>query len=477
MKSTPVLNLQDIIDSYEEPAVSISDEYEIIRANSAYLELYHLEINVHESDSSDIVVNDKLTGQIFLDGLHLAGKPRCYVVSHNYSHSCDLEGESCPLQLAKTTKSNQRVLHIHQTRYGEEHVDVSLYPIRDEEDNLYFLEVMKTIKHASPKSIRQGMVGKSFSFNKLLELINRVAEYDISVLLQGDSGSGKELVAHAIHQASSRKSMACVTVECSGLSESLFESELFGHEKGAFTGAVNKKKGLVEDAEGGTLFLDEIGDVPMSLQVKLLRLIETRTFRRVGGIEQLNADFRLICATHKNLQKMVSHGDFREDLYYRISTFPIKLPALRERREDIPLLIDTILERITGHKKMQVSNAVLDLFKQYSFPGNIRQLRNFLELGRVMTDSNVIEIEHLPEGVFNHEQKNGAEQNMSVKPALESDLETESNEIIMDKLLTLEQHENEYLLWLQQHFKGDNVALAKKLGISERTLYRKLKMD
>ncbi|MCK5648426.1 MAG: sigma-54-dependent Fis family transcriptional regulator, partial [Gammaproteobacteria bacterium] len=230
-----------------------------------------------------------------------------------------------------------------------------------------------------------------------------------------------------------------------------------------------------------TLFLDEIGDVPMSLQVKLLRLIETRTFRRVGGIEQLNADFRLICATHKNLQEMVNQGDFREDLYYRISTFPIKLPALRERREDIPLLIDTILERITGHKKMQVSEAVLDLFKQYSFPGNIRQLRNFLELGRVMTDSNVIKIEHLPEGVFNHEQKKETEQsmfdNLRLKSGLEADLEPGENEEIMDKLITLEQHENEYLLWLQQHFKGDNVALAKKLGISERTLYRKLKMD
>ncbi len=481
MKSTPVLNLQDIIDSYKEPAVIISDEYEIIRANSAYLELYNLDINAYEPDSSGIAAADKSASQTFLDGLHLTGKPHCYVVSHNYSHSCDLEGESCPLQLAKSTKSNQRVLHVHHTRYGEEHVDISLYPIRDDDDSLYFLEVMKTIKHASPTSAQQGMVGKSPAFNKLLELISRVAEYDISVLLQGDSGSGKELVAHAIHQASSRKSMACVTVECSGLSESLFESELFGHEKGAFTGAVNKKKGLVEDAGGGTLFLDEIGDVPMSLQVKLLRLIETRTFRRVGGIEQLNADFRLICATHKNLQEMVNQGDFREDLYYRISTFPIKLPALRERREDIPLLIDTILERITGHKKMQVSEAVLDLFKQYSFPGNIRQLRNFLELGRVMTDSNVIKIEHLPEGVFNHEQKKETEQsmfdNLRLKSGLEADLEPGENEEIMDKLITLEQHENEYLLWLQQHFKGDNVALAKKLGISERTLYRKLKMD
>jgi len=276
------------------------------------------------------------------------------------------------LQLAKSTQSNHRVLHIHHTRYGEEHVDVSLFPIRGQGEQLYFLEVMKTIKHASPKSAQRGMVGKSSSFNHLLSLVNRVAEYNISVLLQGDSGSGKELVAHAIHQASQRSTMACVTVECSGLSETLFESELFGHEKGSFTGAISKKKGLVEEAEGGTLFLDEIGDVPLSLQVKLLRLIETRTFRRVGGVEQLNTDFRLICATHKNLQEMVRRGEFREDLYYRISTFPIRLPALRDRKDDIPLLVDTILERITGNKQLHVSDAVLDFFKNYPFPGNVR---------------------------------------------------------------------------------------------------------
>ena len=472
MKTTPILNLQDIVDSYEDPAVLISDEYEIIRANSAYLELYNIETHCHEPMASGPLAADKLTSPTVLDRMHLSKKQHCYEISHQYSRSCDQEGESCPLQLAKSTQRNQRVLHVHHTRYGEEHVDVSLYPIRDKNGTFYFLEVMKTIKHASPKSVQKGMVGKSPAFNKLLGLINRVADYDISVLLQGDSGSGKELVAHAIHQASIRHSMACVTVECSGLSESLFESELFGHEKGAFTGAIIRKKGLVEEAEGGTLFLDEIGDVPMSLQVKLLRLIETRTFRRVGGVEQLNTDFRLICATHKNLQEMVKRGEFREDLYYRISTFPIRLPALRERREDIPLLVDTILERIAGHKKMQVSNDVLTFFKQYSFPGNIRQLRNFLELGRVMTDSNIIEIEHLPQELLISEQIIAAQE--SVKDN-DVKINFKTNDEFVEKLLTLEEHENEYLVWLKPRFKGDISALAKKLGVSERTLYRKLK--
>lgn len=464
----PFLNIQDIVNTFDDPAVLISDEYEIICANSAYLDLYNLEYQCHKSHTSDSA--DKC--RIQHKNLHSSEKKYCYEISHRYSHSCDQEGESCPLKLAKSTKNNQRVLHIHHTRYGEEHIDISLYPINTMDNRIYFLEVMKTIKHASPKAAGMAMVGKSPSFNKLLGLINRVAEYDISVLLQGESGSGKELVAHSIHQASFRKTMYCVTVECSGLSEALFESELFGHEKGAFTGAIHKKKGLVEEAEGGTLFLDEIGDVPLNLQVKLLRLIETRTFRRVGGTEQLTADFRLICATHKNLKEMVKNGEFRQDLYYRISTFPIKLPALRERSEDIPLLVDTILERITGQKKMHISNEVLAFFSQYPFPGNIRELRNILELGRVMTDSNVIEMAHLPEALFEIDQE-AAVQNDAHEQAFFSQLKADDK--IIEQLLTLEQHENEYLLWLNQYFNDDKKLLAEKLGVSERTLYRKLK--
>ncbi|MCU7939811.1 MAG: sigma-54 dependent transcriptional regulator [gamma proteobacterium symbiont of Bathyaustriella thionipta] len=467
-KIIPVLNLQDIVATYDDPAVLISDEFEIVSANSAYLDLYNLDDYYNDTGLSDGSDNNLLNP----NNVRLSNNLHCYEISHLYSRSCDQEGESCPLQLAKSTKKNQRVLHVHHTRYGDEHIDISLYPIKDINEKIYFLEVMKTIKHESPKSVEKGMVGKAPSFNKLLELISRVAEYDISVLLQGESGSGKELVAHSIHQASFRKTMHCITVECSGLSESLFESELFGHEKGAFTGAVNKKKGLVEEAEGGTLFLDEIGDVPLSLQVKLLRLIETRTFRRVGGIEQLNADFRLVCATHKNLKAMVKKGEFREDLYYRISTFPIKLPALRERLEDIPLLVDTILERISGPRKMHVSNEVLAFFSQYKFPGNIRELRNILELGRVMTDSNVIEITHLPENIFEDDQKKVSVNSLSDKEFIRN---FKAEEQIIEQLMTLEQHENEYLMWLNQYFKDDKKILAEKLGVSERTLYRKLK--
>jgi len=195
-------------------------------------------------------------------------------------------------------------------------------------------------------------------------------------------------------------------------------------------------------------------------------------FTPVGGVEQLNTDFRLICATHKNLQEMVRRGEFREDLYYRISTFPIRLPALRDRKDDIPLLVDTILERITGNKQLHVSDAVLDFFKNYPFPGNVRQLRNILELGRVMTDSNRIELEHLPEELLSG---NPLKDNQLIGKFEEKNKKQGVEDVSEEKLLTLEQHEAQYLRKLKKHFKEDNVSLANKLGISERTLYRKLK--
>ncbi len=445
MSTQPILDLQDIVNSYEEPAVLISDDYTIIFANHSYRNMYAMERNRAIDDTS----------QDFAQAY-------CFELSHRYSRSCDQEGESCPLQLAKQTYKNQRVLHIHHTRYGNVHVDVSLYPIHSSDGKTYFLEIMKTIKHASPIAGQQGMVGKSRQFNQLLSLINRVALHDVSVLLLGESGSGKELVAHAIHQASARNSSACVTVECSGLSESLFESELFGHEKGAFTGAVFKKKGLVEEAEGGTLFLDEIGDIPLSLQVKLLRLIETRTFRRVGGLEQKKSNFRLICATHKNLKAMVKNGQFREDLYYRISTFPVRIPALRERSSDIPLLVETILKRICQSKTLSVSDEVMSFFSQYTFPGNIRELRNILEYAKVMADARVIEMSHLPDEIL-------IENNVKFsEPDSQKDF-------VISKIISLEQCEKGYLEWLNNKYKGEHKCLAEKLGVSERTLYRKVK--
>jgi transcriptional regulator with PAS, ATPase and Fis domain len=216
------------------------------------------------------------------------------------------------------------------------------------------------------------------------------------VLLQGESGTGKELVAQAIHDAS-RRARPFVAVDCSGLTETLFESELFGHERGAFTGASARKIGLVEAASGGTLFLDELGDIPLPMQVKLLRLLETGTYRRVGSTELIRADIRLISATHQPLKALVAQGRFRQDLFYRVNAFPICLPALRERPDDIPLLAEALLGRVAPERKLKLADDALACLQAYDYPGNVRELRNILERASLMCDGDTVQRRHLPE--------------------------------------------------------------------------------
>jgi transcriptional regulator with PAS, ATPase and Fis domain len=283
----------------------------------------------------------------------------------------------------------------------------------------------------------------------------------LPVLLLGESGTGKELFAHALHEASDRAQRPFVVVDCSGITETLFESELFGFEKGAFTGATGRKQGVVETAQGGTLFLDEIGDVPLSIQVKLLRLIESGTFRRVGSTETQRADFRLVAATHKPLEQMVAAGQFRSDLYFRISAFPIHLPAVRERSEDIPLLADSILERIASAKyrssrKATISPDALALLRAYAWPGNIRELRNVLERASLLADDGVIRPEQLPEAlrreVLSPVEKPSATGFAAPRKITDAELARAAAEC-----------------------GGKRSELAARLGMSERTLYRRLK--
>ena len=421
-----------LLKAYSEPAVLLSTNYEILAANSAYLSLYEMEsspINKH-----------------------------CFEISHHYDVPCDQAGELCPLHECRQSGETRRVLHIHHTPHGKEHIEVEMHPIKDAKGNIcYFMEVMRQTRTASTKPTVKGLVGQSPIFNQMLELVQRVAPSSVTVLLQGETGTGKELVAQAVHNNSLRQHEAFVTVECSGLSETLFESELFGHEKGAFTGAIKSKTGLVDAAQGGTLFLDEIGDVPLNLQVKLLRLLETGTYRPVGSIEVKRADFRLICATHRGLQDMVAKGEFREDLYYRISAFPIHLPALRERKEDISLLVETLLKRITP-QTYTISRDAITCLENYSFPGNVRQLRNILERATLLADGKTLQAKHFSEAC-------------SFNPKTTSNLSPNS---IISEILPLDKIEKEYLSRIYANFTGDKSELARQLGISERTLYRKL---
>jgi transcriptional regulator with PAS, ATPase and Fis domain len=432
----PEVTLPSVLEGLREAAAIIDDHRRIVATNRAYTER-------------------------FADGARVCGK-YCYQVSHHYAVPCDQLGESCPIAGARASGTRCLALHIHHTADGEEHEAVTVHPLYDGQgQNRFFLEVLAKEQVATVKPSGEGkMVGRSPAFVHMLELVSRVADASTTVVLLGESGTGKDLVAHAIHALSPRASAPFVPLDCSGLTETLFESELFGHEKGSFTGAHECKRGLVDAANEGTLFLDEVGDIPLSLQVKLLRLLETGTFRRVGSVELRRSNFRLVCATHRDLFKLVEKGQFREDLYYRINAFPICLPTLRERSEDIPLLADCILERLGCARRCRLSDEALQALQEYTFPGNVRELHNMLERACLLSDSGQIDLVHLP--------LNGNRPAAGTSCSLPMPLGT-------DKILSMEEVATRYIRWLNLRFMGSRSDLADRLGISERTLYRRLR--
>lgn len=437
-KSFP--ELISFLDGQPEPSIVMDAEYRIVGANKAYTEE-------------------------FAQGRDVNGK-FCYEVSHHFAVPCDQAGESCPLRMSRHSGQMHRVLHLHHTPRGEEHVDVATAPIRDEQGRMaFFVETMRVVKHASSRPAAEGLVGRAASFSRMLSLVMRVAPTDAAVLLLGETGTGKELVARVVHEAGRNSDGPFVAVDCSGLTESLFESELFGYEKGAFTGASHRKIGLVEAAGGGTLFLDEVGDIPLTLQVKLLRLLESGTYRRVGGVETLRSDFRLVCATHRDIVGMVEKESFRRDLYHRISTFPIAVPALDQRVEDIPLLANSFLKRVAGDRGLHFSVAALAALKERTYTGNIRELRNLVERASILADGNEIAPEHLDmESALAYPP-----------PARRISAALPASAFIVDSALPLDELERRYLRWLLARFDGDRKSLATSLNLGMRTLYRKLK--
>jgi len=303
----------------------------------------------------------------------------------------------------------------------------------------------------------EGFIGRSAQITEMLTLLGRVAETDSTVLIRGESGVGKELVARAVHRRSRRSRQPFVVVDCASLHENLLQSELFGHEKGAYTGAVRLKHGLFEVADRGTIFLDEIGEITPPLQVKLLRVLETGTFRRVGGTADIKVDVRVIAATNQALETMMKEKSFREDLYYRLNVFSLAIPPLRDRREDIPLLAEYFIgnSAIAPKRHVRVSAAAMQVLTRYLWPGNVRELENVIERALILCDAGLIEPEHLPLGVrlepsFRHVEDDG-------------------------QLVTLEEVERRYIRRVLEECKGHRHKAATILGISERNLYRKLK--
>lgn len=247
-----------------------------------------------------------------------------------------------------------------------------------------------------------GIVGKSQAIIRIIELMIKVADSPSTVLITGESGTGKELIARAIHNYSHRKGQPFLAINCSAIPEGLFESELFGHIKGAFTGAIASKEGIFEVANGGTIFLDEIGDIPQSFQVKLLRVLEEKTIKRVGGNQEIKVDVRIIAATNRDLKKAVAEGNFREDLFYRLDVIPIEIPPLRERREDIPLLIEHFVSkysRLLGREIKGVSEGAMQRLMAHPWKGNVRELENVIERAATLGSGPVIEIKNIDEGL------------------------------------------------------------------------------
>lgn len=418
----------------------------------SYLEHDVQPIMVLDPDCNVVSENSACRHQFGMLERPYIGK-KCYRISHGFDTPFDLAGESRPVQGARETRRPQRTIHVLQTPRGPEHVEVELRPVFDSAGRvLAYVERLSKVSSASAQPSTVGLVGRSPPFIEAVEGIHRVAQSMLPVLLLGESGTGKELFAHAVHMASQRSGSPFVVVDCSGLTETLFESELFGYEKGAFTGAAARKKGLVETARGGTLFLDEIGDVPLAMQVKLLRLLESGTFRRVGGVDLLQSDFRLVAATHRPLESMVAGGQFRQDLYYRISAFPINLPPLRDRIGDIPLLAESILLRGTSDDRpLAVSAGAMAKLQRYRWPGNVRELRNVLERARLFSEGDLIESDSLPAFLDRPYSTEGSDGGRRVRFS-EADLR--------QRLLG---------------FRGTRGELAREIGVSERTLYRRLK--
>lgn len=304
------------------------------------------------------------------------------------------------------------------------------------------------------------IIGQSGSIKKLIDVAKQVASSDSTVLIQGESGTGKELFAHLIHSSSPRADQPFVTIHMAALTETLLASELFGHERGAFTGATERMIGRFERATGGTLFLDEVSDIPPSMQSKLLRVLQTGEFERVGGTKTLHADVRLVCATNKKLQLEVTSGKFREDLFYRLNVILLEIPPLRDRPDDIPLLVAHFLKLFKEKVRKSVkglTSGALAVLQAYHWPGNVRELKNIVERMVVLSHSEVIDVAEIPQDILKARQ--------SDSPLQKGESEGAG---------TLQSMEEEMIRRIFSEVNQNKSLAAKKLGISRRTLYRKL---
>ena len=425
---------EQIIDILPGPFVVIDKNYQILAANRAYQRHYGVE-------SEDLV------------GRH------CYEVSHHSKVPCSQHGEQCPLEEVFATRQPTQVMHIHYDKDNkEEYVQLQAAPIlSDEGEVIYMGEYVQVLSQPGDEDTL--LVGGSPAFLRMMSLLQRVAPTQSTVLLLGESGVGKERVAEYIHHYSKRRQAPFVVVDCGTLGESLIESELFGYEKGAFTGATSRKIGLFEAANGGTLFIDEICELPLALQTKLLRALECGTIRRIGGNEYIKVDVRVIAATNRDMQSMVADGGFRQDLYYRLSAFPIHIPALRERKDDIVALTEHFLYSLPeGERHIPLSSDTIEKLLSYEYPGNVRELRNIIERATILACDDILRPDHIVLEGGTVQLNSGAD--VSLGERLQQLVQRRGR--LTDKVVLEALH--------QTH--GHRSRAAQLLGVSERTLYR-----
>ncbi len=440
----------DLINIFNDPFVIIDRYYQIVASNKAYRSSFQTQNNIE-------------------------GK-FCYEVSHGYNSPCSQHGEHCPLETVMRTGKSTSVLHIHKHGDDEEQVQISASPIHNDLGEIHYMgETMVTIPQEEKDP--QLLIGRTPAILRLISILHRVAPTQSTVFIEGESGVGKDCVANYIHHYSKRKDKPMIVVDCGAIGETLIESELFGYEKGAFTGALKQKIGLIESANGSTLFIDEIGELSLDLQTKLLRVLESNTIRRIGGTHYFEVDVRIIAATNQDVKKMVKEGTFRQDLYYRLATFPVHVPPLRDRKADIPAIAEHFLRKIEdGAQHIPLPSDIIKILSSYDFPGNIRELRNIMERAVILSAGEFISEEHLtidknPSHEVMHDYDNvdvddfpRPEEN---RPGSQSFRPAKSRKPDLDTVRqTLERH------------NGHRLSAARELGISERTLYRYLqKLD
>lgn len=430
----PRIDVLSLIDTHSSPFVLIDKDYRIIAANQAYCQAYG-------------VPQTQIVGK------------RCHEVSHHSDRPCHLNGEDCPHQQVFNSGESYNVVHVHYDQQGNpERTRITGHAVKGEWDSaLYLGELITPLLDDQLSSCEElQMIGQSPAFLQCLQHLKQAAGTEAPILLHGESGVGKELAAQFIHDHSPRRSHTFLALDCTAIPETMFESELFGHERGAFTGCVGRKQGLVEVANGGTLFLDEVGELPMAMQAKLLRVLESGEFRRLGSTTTLTTNVRIISATNRDLKQMVRDGRFRQDLYYRLAAIDLTLPPLRERRSDIPALANALLLRLgkPGGHRPHLSAGALDRLSAYHYPGNIRELRNILQKAMALSSGGAIEAHHI----------HFADVFPAATPAHMPVFSGSMSEIEASHIANL----------LQQH-NGHRRTVADILGISERTLYRKLK--